>query len=129
MAALYAALAAGAAYIVANAGTVAAGVTAVAGVAGAVISATGPKPGAPPPPPKFTPPPLPPVEKKLQAPTAPAGMADTKIGAGALDERRRILSGLPSRTQNTYGGDTGDGAPIARKRLLGGGMGRETTGA
>jgi hypothetical protein len=113
-----------------SAGAIAAVVTAAAAVIGtgtAVYSAATAK--APTKPPPFKPPPLPPPVKKVLAPPAVPGIEDKQIGAGALDERRRILASMPVQTKNTYGGNTTEAAPIQKKRLLGGGIGQETTGA
>lgn len=86
-------------------------------------------PGAPKKPPPFKPPPLPAPVKKEEAPVS-KGIEETTVGAGALDERRRILAAMPTQTKNTYGGDkVTDAAPVVKKRLLGGGLGQETTGA
>jgi hypothetical protein len=109
---------------------VAAAIAAVVGAGTGVYSATqrpsGPK--APPPPPPYKPPPLPPPPKKEQAPPPVPGIQEKEIGAGAMDERRRILAALPNATKNTYGGDSDTAAPVVKKRLLGGGVGQETTG-
>lgn len=107
---------------------VAAAIAAVVG-AGATAYSVATAPGAPKKPPPFKPPPLPPPVKKEEAPVS-KGIEETTAGAGAMDERRRILAGLPTQTKNTYGGDkVPEIAPIQKKRLLGGGIGQETTGA
>lgn len=86
-------------------------------------------PGAPKKPPPFKPPPLPPPVKKEEAPVS-KGIDEKETGAGALDERRRILAAMPTQTKNTFGGDkVTTVAPVMKKRLLGGGIGQETTGA
>lgn len=105
---------------------VAAVVSAIAGVGTAAYSVMKGSPSSPKPPP-YKPEPLPPPKKK--EPEAPVpGIEEKAVGAGARDERRRILAGLPKQTKNTYGGDAASDAPIAKKSLLGGGTGRETTG-
>jgi hypothetical protein len=111
-------------------GEVAAVVTAIAALAGAGTAAySAATAKGPPKPPPFKPPPLPPPVKKVMAPAAVPGIEDKQIGAGALDERRRILASMPTQTKNTYGGNITETAPIQKKRLLGGGIGQETTGA
>jgi len=103
-------------------------ISAVVGAGTAIYSATN-QPGGPKSPPPFKPPPLPPPIKKEPAPPAVPGVKETSMGAGAMDEKRRILAGMPTQTKNTYGGDAVSNAPVAKKRLLGGGIGQETTGA
>ena len=105
---------------------IAAAIAAVAGAGASVYSATRTpsKPKAPPP---YKPPELPPPKQKPLEKPVP-GIQEKEIGAGAMDERRRILAGLPQQTKNTYGGDVVSEPVLAKKRLLGGGVGRETTG-
>lgn len=117
------------AWIAENATVITAG-AAVAGAAAGVYGATKGRPSGPKAPPPYKPPPLPPPAKKEQAPPPVPGIEEKEIGAGAMDERRRILSGLPKQTKNTYGGDAvSETATVVKKRLLGGGIGKETTGA
>lgn len=71
---------------------------------------------------------LPPL-KKIEAPSAPPTQGVATSNAFKADEKRRILAGLPKKTENTYAGDTDTTAPIKKKTLLGGGIsGRSTTG-
>ena len=81
--------------------------------------------------------PLPPIPKKVlpeppkmaNQPIGPGnipGQDDTTTAAGAADEKRRILKTLPKKTENKFAGDAGQ-APV-KKRVLGGGTGREVTG-
>ena len=108
---------------------VAAAVAAIAGAGTSIYAASRGGGGTPRIPP-YKPPelPLPPPKKKDPERPAP-GIEEKQVGAGALDERRRILAAMPQQTKNTYGGDaSGDEAPVQKKRLLGGGIGRETTG-
>lgn len=115
------------AFIAENAAVIGAG-AAVASAGAAVYGATKGKPSGPKAPPPYKPPPLPPPPKKEPTPAPVPGIQEKEIGAGALDERRRILAGLPQATKNTYAGST-DAAPVVqKKRLLGGGVGQETTG-
>ena len=106
---------------------IAAAVAAVVGAGATVYSATQ-RPSGPKAPPPYKPPPLPPPPKKVETPAPVPGIQEKEIGAGAMDERRRILAGLPQQTKNTYGGDVVSEPVLAKKRLLGGGVGRETTG-
>lgn len=106
---------------------IAAAVAAVVGAGATAYSATQ-RPEGPKAPPPYKPPPLPPPPKKVETPAPVPGIQEKEIGAGAMDERRRILAGLPQATKNTYAGST-DAAPVVqKKRLLGGGVGQETTG-
>lgn len=116
------------AFVAENAGTIL-GVGAAAASAGAgVYSATKGRPKGPKAPPPYKPPPPPPPPKKEPTPPPVPGIQEKEIGAGAMDERRRILAALPNATKNTYGGDSDATAPVVKKRLLGGGVGQETTG-
>ncbi len=56
------------------------------------------------------------------------GVNDKTMGAGAADEKRRILRAMPSKTENTFAGNTTESAPV-KKRVLGAATaGRQTTG-
>lgn len=114
------------AFFVKYGAAIAAGSAAVGAGAG-IYTATQAGKGGPPKPPPYRPPPIPPPVKKETPPPKVPGIEENKIGAGAMDERRRILSGLPQATQTTYAGATSDAAPV-KKRVLGGGYGKETTG-
>ena len=115
------------AFIAENAAAIGA-TAAVVGAGVGVYGATKGRPSGPKAPPPYKPPPLPPPPKKEQAPPPVPGIEEKEIGAGAMDERRRILAALPNATKNTYGGDSDTAAPVVKKRLLGGGVGQETTG-
>lgn len=80
------------------------------------------------PPPKV-PKPIPlPLAKKPKEPGNVPGVEQKEIGAGAAQEKRRILSALPTPTQTTFAGEAGE-APVKKKKLLGAGItGKETTG-
>jgi len=70
----------------------------------------------------------PPLAATPKSPGNVPGASDTTMGAGAADEKRRILRSLPKKTENTFAGNTGEMAPV-KKRVLGGATGgRQTLG-
>ena len=107
------------------------GSAAVAGAAAAGVNAVVQnqiRPDAIKPPPKINPIAVPALAKKPKEPGAVPGIKETSLGAGANDERRRILAGIPNPTKTQYAGAE---MPLVRKKkLLGEGIsGSATTGA
>lgn len=84
-------------------------------------------PKKPPKPPEFNPPPPPPPEKKIEA---PSGAPTEASNAFKADEQRRMLGALPKPIQTKYAGDETDPTkPKTKKqKLLGGGVGQQTSG-
>ena len=68
-----------------------------------------------------------PVKKKPVEPGNVPGSQNKNFGAGAAEERRRIMSSIPSAIKTTYAGNVGGPAPVRKKRLLGGGVSGATT--
>ena len=67
------------------------------------------------------------VKKKPVEPGNVPGSQNKNYGAGAAEERRRIMSNIPSAIKTTYAGNVGGPAPVRKKRLLGGGVSGATT--
>ena len=85
-------------------------------------------PDKPPQPPRIEKVPIPALAKKPKEPGVVPGINDKQMGAGAMDEKRRIMGGLPKPTQNEFAGASME--PIKKKKLLGDGLtGNLTTGA
>lgn len=77
------------------------------------------------PPKKINPPPLAAQPKK---PDNMPGAKDITQAATIKDEKRRILTGLPKPTEKVFAGENTGSDALIKKRVLGGGMGRQTTG-
>lgn len=71
---------------------------------------------------------LPPLAAEPKSPGNAPGSDDKTMGAGASDEKRRILKMMPQKTTTKYAGDNPGAAPVEKKRLLGGAIGKQTTG-
>lgn len=72
----------------------------------------------------------PPMAAQPKAPGNLPGEEDKTQAATVKDEKRRILSVMPKKTENKFAGETpGIGADaVIKKRVLGGGAGRATVG-
>lgn len=73
---------------------------------------------------------LPEPPKMAVQPLDPGGVPgkdDKTSPAGTEDEKRRILKAMPKATEKEFAGETGQEAPIKKKRLLGGGTGGNPT--
>ena len=71
----------------------------------------------------------PPLAAQPKAPGNIPGEKDISQAATVKDEKRRILRALPTPTQKEYVGDLPGADAVVKKRILGGGTGRTTTGA
>jgi len=80
-----------------------------------------------PPPPKYNPPPVPPPPKKILGPSAPPTV-DKNSNAYQAEERRRILGRLPTATKDVYAGADTTTPNLKKPKLLGGGVGQQTSG-
>jgi len=85
------------------------------------------KPPKPPKPPAFNQPTPPPPEKPVEE---PSGAPTEASNAFKADEARRMLGGLPKPIKKTYAGEELDpDKPKTKKaKLLGGGVGQQTSG-
>jgi len=83
-------------------------------------------------PPKASKLPSPPMAAQPKAPENIPGSEDRTQSATIKDEKRRILTMMPRRTRNTYAGaytrDAALSEAVVKKTVLGGGIGRQTTG-
>jgi hypothetical protein len=86
------------------------------------------KPDEIPKPPAYTPPPIPPPPKKILAPSGLPTEDKTQSNAYKADERRRILGNLPSATKDVYAGADTTNPNLKKPKLLGGGVGQQTSG-
>lgn len=89
-----------------------------------------PKPDMPGAPPPVTPYGKESVTPKIAEPSAPPTEGVASSNAFKAEERRRLLAGMPQATQNIFSSPGGDqsGARLRKPRLLGGGVGQQTTG-
>lgn len=70
----------------------------------------------------------PPMAAQPKAPGNLAGEKDISQAATVKDEKRRILSVLPKKTESKFAGEAPGSDAVIKKRVLGGAAGRATTG-
>ena len=80
------------------------------------------------PPPRFTPPAPPATPKKILAPSNLPTEDKTQSNAYKAEEKRRILGNLPTATKDVFAGADQTNPNLKKPKLLGGGVGQQTSG-
>lgn len=70
----------------------------------------------------------PPLAAKPREPEKIPGSQDITQAATIKDEKRRILGNTPKPTEKKFAGDMPGADGVIKKRVLGGAIGRQTTG-